>query len=596
MPTRRPAAALAAGLLLLMLAPPARADHTNPVSPLAPIPPELDAGVWVTSGTGTWEVIANLPANPGTDLKTFRVDGDVYAASGTLGGEPAGHVGQRIVQLTKGGVVSPRWIADHGSGACVNGNPSGATGQQHDVAVDRPVNPRVLMDANDATGRCHDPEGGGLEIVDIGGLGRYGFEPRELHLTRHVGTSHTVTVDATRPWVVYSSNATFDGNAWIEVLDIRTCLGPASIPLADKRERCRPKVYRIPFQPEWSQQRAHDTGELIEGTESACHDITAVRGRLYCAALNATLILDVRNLTDRRGNVRGTPLACKVLDGTGTTAKVTDCTAATEPEEGAPPNPAARGWKLVGTFNHPGRACAPPPEHVVNCNGNFFVPSLEGVSVAHEADPFLNGQYMLVTDERGGGIVPPSASCLPSLDNPIGNGGAHVFDLRDPSKPVYALTPGGDPAVFVGEAVVPAPTFCDIHVIEPFRGESRFLAAYYSQGTKIVDFYVDENRRWTFEEVAAIALPNANTWAVTNFLTRANADGTSTYYFMASDIHRGIDVFSWTGPANPLAKPRPIAAPPGPGRAADVALLAVGLVGVPAAAILRRRRRPRTAP
>ena len=84
------------------------------------------------------------------------------------------------------------------------------------------------MDANDTTGRCHDPEGGGLEIVDISGIEREGLEPREVHLTRHVGTSHTVTVDATRPWLVYNNSSTFDGNAWIDVLDIRTCLGPAS--------------------------------------------------------------------------------------------------------------------------------------------------------------------------------------------------------------------------------------------------------------------------------------------------------------------------------------------------------------------------------
>ena len=231
-----------------------------------------------------------------------------------------------------------------------------------------------------------------------------------------------------------------------------------------------------------------------------------------------------------------------------------------------------------------------------SCNGNFFVPTLEGVSVAHEADPVLNGQYMLVTDERGGGVVPPSSSCLPSLDNPIGNGGAHVFDLRNPSKPEYALTPDGDPAVFVGQADRARPTFCDIHVIEPIPGESRFLAAYYSQGTKIVDFFVDENRRWVSSRRWPRSRSRTRTRGrSTNFLNRANADGTRTYFFMASDIERGIDVFSWTGPANPLANPRPIAAPPRPGRAADVALLAVGLVGVPAAAIVRRRRRPGSA-
>jgi hypothetical protein len=31
-------------------------------------------------------------------------------------------------------------------------------------------------------------------------------------------------------------------------------------------------------------------------------------------------------------------------------------------------------------------------------------------------------------------------------------------------------------------------------------------------------------------------LPNANTWAVEDFPTRTNADGTKTYFFVASDI------------------------------------------------------------
>ena len=33
----------------------------------------------------------------------------------------------------------------------------------------------------------------------------------------------------------------------------------------------------------------------------------------------------------------------------------------------------------------------------------------------------------------------------------MGNGGAHVFDIRNPANPEYALTPEGDQAVFVGE-------------------------------------------------------------------------------------------------------------------------------------------------
>jgi hypothetical protein len=353
--------------------------------------------------------------------------------------------------------------------------------------------------------------------------------------------------------------------------------------------------------PEASQQRDHASGELVEGSDANCHDITAVPGRLYCAGLNATLILDVRNLTDRRGNVRGKPLPCEVTEGTETGASVTDCsqvvkenpgTALPGDEEELPPYPLARGWRLLGTYHHPGRACAPPPEHVTDCNGNLFVNSAEGVSVSHEADPVLGGRYLLVTDERGGGVVPPSSSCTPGIDNPIGNGGAHVFDIRNPRKIDYALTPAGDRAVFRGEILVPAPTFCDIHVIEPIAGEHRILAAYYSQGTKIVDYAVDDNGRWTFEEVASMALPGANTWTVSNFKTVRHSDGTRTYYFMASDIERGIDVFSWTGPANPSSNPRaiaPAASPAGP--LADLGLLAGGLVGIPAAMLLRRRRR-----
>src|SRR5918999_31854 len=71
---------------------------------------------------------------------------------------------------------------------------------------------------------------------------------------------------------------------------------------------------------------------------------------------------------------------------------------------------------------------------------------------------------MFVIDERGGGVVPPGSSCAPGIDNPYGNGGAHAFDVSDPANVRYAKTP---------------------------TGEQRFIAAYYSQGIKIVDYFVD---------------------------------------------------------------------------------------------------------
>jgi hypothetical protein len=567
---------------LALVGTPAAADHTNPNTPLAPTegaPP----GSFTTHGEGTWKFIDNFPINPGTDLEFFRAGGSTYVASGTLGQAPEDHVGQRIVQLTdRRGNVNPTWRADHGSAACVIGT-TGVTGLQHDSQVTGYNEPELLTDTTDATGRCHDTPGGGIEIIDVSGIENSSFEPREIHLIRHAGTSHTHTIDATRPWILYNSSSDFSGRPWIDVVDLRSCLGLGNATLAQKREACRPSVYRIPFQPDWSRQRNWYDGQLRPGSEAACHDITSVGSRLYCAALNATLILDVANLTDADGNIRGTPLSCTVVHGTSTQAKVTDC------DDAGPGSPQAEGWQFLGTFNHPGRDCLPPPGNNQSCNTNLFVPPDEGVSVSHEADPSWDGDYMFVTDERGGGVIPPGASCEPGIDNPQGNGGAHVFDIRDPSNIQYARTPQGDKAVFISDIVVPAATFCDIHVIEHLPGEQRLIVAYYSSGTKIVDYWIDQNGRFIFRETASLMLPNANTWAVEDFKITKNKDGSRTYFFVASDIQRGIDVFSWTGRPNRIGTPPP--ADTSPLVTGDMGLIVLALLALPAAALFRRRRR-----
>lgn len=573
----------------------ATADHTDPTEPLAPTV-ALPAAGFVTRGVGTWEHITNFSGNPasgetltggGTDLEFFATASGIFATAGTLGQGPEGHIGQRIIQLTEGDVVNPQWAFDHGSAACETNNPGGVTGLQHDAQVTRFSRSKVIIDTTDATGRCHDSGalGGGLELIDVSAVER-GDPPREIHLIRHAGFSHTVTVDATRPWLVYNSTSDFSGRPWIDVLDIRTCLPKRKVPLEQKRAECRPVVYRIPFEPDWSRQRNWYDDQLRPGSEAACHDITARPNRIYCAALNATLIFDVKNVVDKAtGNVRGTPLACTVIDGTDTGAKVTDCSGA------GPGSPRLEGWRFLGTFNHPGRDCSPPPVNNTSCNTNLFVPPSEGVSVSHEADPTGDNKHMFVTDERGGGVVPPGSTCAPGIDNPVGNGGAHVFDIRNPANIQYALTPDGDKAVFISPAIVPAETFCDIHVMEFLPGEQRFVTAYYTQGTKIVDYHVDANGRVTFEEVAGVVFPEANTWAVEDFKTVDNGDGTVTYFFMATDIARGIDVFKWTGPKGPAVGSVSTAPSASQSDLGNLAILAVGLAALPAAGLARRRRR-----
>ena len=556
--------------------PAAQADHTDPREPLAATD---DPGTtrMMTSGEGTWEFIRNFPPNPGSDLKFFKKKRQLYVVSGTLGQADQGHVGQRFIRLlTRKGKLAPKWIADHGSAHCRTANPSGTLGLQHDQFVTPKKNPRLMIDATDANGRCHDPDGGGLEIVDIRGLHKKKFKPREIHLTRHVGTSHTVSLDATRPWIVYNNSSQSTGSTpWIDVLDIRSCLKKKPRSLAGKRKKCRPKVYRIVFKPEWS-QRINTQGERVEGTESSCHDIEARPGRIYCANLNSTIVLDVRKLTKPNGSIRGTPLKCELADGTNTKAKVTDC----DDLEGVGSGQ-ARGWKYIGHVNHPGR----PPNQG---NSNFEVESDEGIAVAHEAEPTPDRKWMFVTDERGGGVVPGGASCSQG-PNPYGNGGVHVFDISKGGEFQYAQDPEGNKAVFIGEVLVPSPTFCTSHVMEQIKGEQRFTIAWYSQGTKIVDYFIDDQGRWTFREIASMVPqgPAANTWVSQVFKIKRNDDGSKTYYFMASDIARGIDIFTWTGPPNPMGTPPPSEAPAQDQRSA----LPGGLLAALTLAALPRVRR-----
>lgn len=543
MRTKMLVSALALGLLVAVPTA-ARADHTNPREPSASTD---DPGTTqlLPSGEGTWEFIRNFPPNPGTDLKFFKKKGQLYAVAGTLGQADEEHVGQRFIRLVnRKGKVRPKWVADHGSADCPTANPSGTTGLQHDALVTPKKNPKLMIDTTDATGRCHDPDGGGLEIVDISKLNKKKFEPREILLTRQAGTTHTVTVDATRPWIVYNSASTAAGQPWIDVLDIRSCLSKKFRTLKQKRRGCRPKQYRIVFLPEWA-QRIDANGERIEGTESSCHDITATPGRIYCANLNSTIVLDVSNLTDAQGNIRGKPLKCEYVDGTLTAAKVQDCD-----DPSTTGNAEARGWRYIGHVNHPGRNGS----H----NSNTEYESTQGVAVSHEAEPTPDKKWMFVTDERGGGIVPGGSSCT-AAPNPYGNGGVHVFDISRPGEFEYAQNTDGNKAVFIGNVVVPQGTFCTAHVMGQIKKEQRFTIAWYSQGTKIVDWFVDSQGRWSFRETASLVPqgPNATTWVSQVFKVTKNPDGTATYYFMSSDITRGIDIFSWTGPRNPLGTPPP---------------------------------------
>jgi hypothetical protein len=604
-----------ASALTITLIPTAGADHKAPPGPHSPNT-ETSGHVGQVFGTGTWSHLSNFPANPGSDFTLFRKNRELYASSGTLGQGDVGFVGQRITQLTtnQGTVVNPTWIADHASASCTLGS-TGVTGLQHDAAAagafrktSRPtsipgvefLDTQLIIDTTDSTGRCHDSANGGLELIDITTLN----SPKEIHLTRHAGTSHTVTVDATRPYIVYNSNSTFgviastgasvDQN-WIDVLDVRTCLNLGNATLASKRASCRPKVYRINFEHAWTRQRNfYNGGGAIDPLGAgSCHDITAIGTRLYCAALRATIILDVANITDANGNIRGTQLNCPVIDN-ATAADVTDCGGV----NAIPNSDAVQGVQFLGTRHHAGLDCTTPPvPRNMQCNSNLIVPVDQDIAIAHEADPNHDEKVMFVTDERGGGALPPGASCTPDGPTDFSNGGIHAFDISGPLDPdgdfPYLLTPSGARAVFIGAVRVSAPDFCTVHMIEHAHDEQRLFVAYYSQGVKVVDYFFHPNNRISFRETASFVLPNANTWVAHPFKTVNNGDGTKTYTIFASDIERGIDVYTYRNTPNPIGAPPPAQATATVQAGNAGAGLLVLAAVLPAAALLRRRRRAR---
>ncbi len=549
-------AAAVAALCTTAFAGGALADHTDPnsVTAVQSGPPAAAVSMPLLA----WTHVANFVANPGTDLKFFERDGVTYAATGTLGGGAAAHAGQRILKLVDAdGTVAPDFVGDHGSAACGGpGEGTGSTSLQHDPTVTPRTQTELVIDATDGLFRCHDPGGAGLELIDVTGIAGVpdGDSLREVHLTRHDGYSHTNTVDVNRPWIVYNST-TDGGRPWIDVLDIRTCLGNADDPLETKREKCRPKVFRIPLSPLWTGRATESDGAPADDdTGNGCHDITSRGTRLYCAAIKATVVLDVRDLTDAQGNVRGTPLPCTVDDGTLTTAKVTDCdfvdgTAAVDDVEfyDSIKRPAATGWTYVTSYNHGPSSTSPRAD----------------VAISHEADPTPDHEFMFVTDERGGGISPPGAACTPpNIDNPQGNGGIHVIDISDPLKPTYAVDALGNKAIYITRNTIPSPTFCTVHVIEQVPDEQRLVMAWYSQGIKVVDWDVAEDGTWSFEEVAYYNTPGNAIWAAEVFRKQDNADGTRTYWIMTSDITRGSDIMQLTLAPNPLTDHTPTTRPP----------------------------------
>jgi hypothetical protein len=587
-------------------------DHPAPEF----VPPAPPASTVNSGGEGAeWEAVATIATgNPHTDLDFFTQNGEMYASVGTLAaGANAG--GQTIVQLTDGGEVSPRYVSAHPSAACLS-DPSAALGLQHDVEAtpkgDAPLNAanpfadrrdaQLLIDATDAPGRCHDQgtlgisqaPRGGLEIIDITDVAN----PVEIGLTSHIGEAHTVNVDPKRPHIAYAVTSdgvgrTAEGERQnedpthshrfrldgFEVVDLSSCMDfEPGTSLEEKRESCRPEVYRY----RWPSAEMALGHTLQEGSAAiyGCHELEIYPSDLItCGSGNALIGLDLSEAFDDNGTPhdfsddkpRGEPLPCRVRESTSagplrTGAMVTDCVAGEGGQDLTIPSwleigaPGLEGVEWIGSIHHQGRGAGGAVDPAFDAT--------EDIDFNHEAELTASGRFLLATDERGGGVVPPGASCSPEFDNTAGNGGIHAYRFDGlstdfPGSPeeafeAYARTPDGEKAIHrVPIRTGPQATLCTAHLFQQIPGQNRIFMGWYTQGTQVLDFVEHDDGMLEFQDAGWLIPENANTWVSHVFDWKENGDGTFTYWGATGDFNLGtagrsaIDVYKVTLPGPP---------------------------------------------
>jgi hypothetical protein len=617
---------LAAMALLAALPALAQAGHglLDHPAPLVPSSPQPNNGFRAEGGQ--WELLGSIPTgNPHTDLDFFTRNGETFASVGTLATAP-NRGGQTIVQLTTGGEVKGFKVTGSAPTATCVSSPAETLGLQHDVeaspkgkAVLNTFNPfvdardaQIIVDATDAPGRCHDQGAGGIANAPQGGLEIIDVtdpaNPVTIGLTSHVGEAHTVNIDPKRPHIAYvsssdqvgvdekgvrnnetsTSSTNLDG---IEMVDMRSCMNfPAGTSVEAKRMACRPQVFRYRY-PSASIGLGHTKRTNIFG----CHELEIYpNDRLTCAAGTALITLDMAGAFDDRGTpddytddtMRGTPLPCRLRDSSSnrlavpgspsffTAAKVLDCV---QGGENGTVNLRVSGWRDIGSPSIEGVRYLGSVHHqggTDQANPDADLPPTEDIIFDHEAELSQSGNLLIASDERGGGALPPGASCAQGNANPLGNGGLSFYrsDRLSQSVPAnaaeahkaYARTPEGGKAIYRAPVRTGAQALiCTAHVFQQIPGQNRIFMGWYSQGTQVIDFTENRDGTVTLKEVGSFIPASANQWVSHVFKVQENANGTFTYWGAAADLRLGdggrntIDIYKVTlpGPPRPAAGP-----------------------------------------
>jgi len=159
----------------------------------------------------------------------------------------------------------------------------------------------------------------------------------------------------------------------------------------------------------------------------------------------------------------------------------------------------------------------------------------EGVSISHQADPTPDGDYLLVSDELGGGAAG------------ISPGGAiHVYDIREETRPVKVGLIENDCLPQTCHSLADVAPTATSHVFRINPDGYTMAIAWYKDGLGVVDFSsirganvggTGTNSKFGAKVIGWITMPNANTWAAKMWMERHPG------YVFTNDIRRGFDVF-----------------------------------------------------
>lgn len=283
-------------------------------------------------------------------------------------------------------------------------------------------------------------------------------------------------------------------------------------------------------------------------TDGGAHNTTLIESIAYVSnpSRDAMDVVDVSDPTSPQvlirytteGNCEGSPYPCEVIARGERQFAPHDITALSMPDKGHRLYVGAIDASFILDANDPFKV------RVVSKipNGDPDV-SYQNIEIAHQADPSPDGRFLVISDERGGGL---EVGCP--------GGGLHIYDITAEANPKklgvwFANTTDGEN--------------CTAHNFRFLPDRNVLTVGWYTGGTWVLDVApmaaegeldnseARDGQVTTWGRTLGFAiLPGAETWAAKS--RGLTADGRLFIY--TDDMVRGMDVLEFTGQLPPPSR------------------------------------------